>query len=95
MFGHYLDAFGLGNLAMRYECIAEVGIVEGLGIDHTDAVELLIRGVDGDTVGGVVHARDVIEFFGDDSSAPSEGDALLITIIIIELELIGLDGCDH
>jgi len=56
MIGHHLDALDLGNLALGDERVAEVGIVEGLGVEYTDAVELLVGGVDGDTVGHVFHA---------------------------------------
>ena len=76
------------------ERVAEVGIVERLGIDDVDAVELFIRGIDGDAVGRIIYAGDEVELFGDDAAAPPDGHFLMGAVVVEELELIGLAGSD-
>ena len=53
---HHLHTFHLAYLAMGHEGVAEVGIVEALGVDHVDTVELLVGGEDGDAVRRIFHA---------------------------------------
>ena len=48
--------------------------------------------IDGNTVGSVFHAGDEIEFLGDDSATPPDWYSFLGTIVVGELESLGLDA---
>ena len=91
---HHLDIMVVREPAVDGQRVAETGVVERLGIDGGNAVELLRGGIDVDAVGGVGYFGDEVQLVGDDPSRPSDGYSLALSVVIEELQLVGLDGDD-
>ena len=92
--GHTLDALHLLQSAAHGERVAEVSVVEGLGVDDADAVEAFLRGIDVDAVGPVFDVGDEVEMFGQDASAPPYGHTLAQSVVEEELNPVGF-GADN
>ena len=87
--GYHLYASDLGQLAVSTQRVAEVGVVELLGIQHVDAVEFFARGIDSYAVGLIGYTRDEEHLLGYHSAAPAHWNHLFCTVVIIELQLFG------
>ena len=91
MVRYYLDTLNALELAVGNQCVVEINVVQGFGVDHADAVKAFLGSIDSHAVGRIANIAEEVELFGNNTSLPAYRYPFEGSGVVVEQYLVGFD----